>query len=88
MTDEDKLSAISESVNAMHEENEKLQTSVLSDDVKDAKSIINESVLSEVENELEKNEIFTLEDSDLEAAKMKAKKIIENERKKMNTERK
>jgi len=72
----------------MHEENEKLQTSVLSDDVKDAKSIINESVLSEVENELEKNEIFTLEDSDLEAAKMKAKKIIENERKKMNTERK
>jgi len=88
VTDEDKLSAISESVNAMHEENEKLQTSVLSDDVKDAKSIINESVLSEVENELEKNEIFTLEDSDLEAAKMKAKKIIENERKKMNTERK
>ena len=72
----------------MHEENEKLQTSVLSDDVKDAKSIINESVLSEVENELEKNEIFTLEDSDLEAVKMKAKKIIEDERKKMNTERK
>lgn len=72
----------------MHEENEKLQTSGLSDDVKDAKSIINESVLSEVENELEKNELFTLEDSDLEAEKMKAKKIIENERKKMNAERK
>jgi hypothetical protein len=72
----------------MHEENEKLQTSGLSDDVKDAKSIINESVLSEVENELEKNELFTLEDSDLEAEKTKAKKIIENERKKMNAERK